>query len=59
MTAQLRAGENSLAVLLGRGWFALPDDAFTAVLGYRTIGRRSLRVLCSVALSDGTNRRGR
>lgn len=57
VTNQLHGGNNTLAVQLGRGWFALPDDAFTAVLGYRTVGHRSLRVLCKVALSDGTSLR--
>eukprot|EP01043_Picozoa_sp_COSAG02_P061604 COSAG02_NODE_8311_length_2621_cov_2.488105_1_plen_812_part_10 len=54
VTNQLHGGNNTLAVQLGHGWFALPNDAFTAVLGYRTVGHRSLRVLCKVALSDGT-----
>lgn len=57
VTNQLAGGNNTLAVQLGHGWFALPDDAFTAVLGYRTVGHRSLRVLCKVALSDGTSLR--
>ena len=54
VTSQLRPGANTLAVLLGRGWYSLPEDPFTAVLGYRTIGPRALRVLCSIALEDGT-----
>ncbi len=32
---QLRSGNNTLAVLLGRGWWALPEDPFTAVRGTR------------------------
>ena len=38
-----------LSVLLGRGWYALPEDNFTHVLGYRTIGPRALKVLCNRA----------
>jgi hypothetical protein len=49
----LRPGNNTLAVLLGRGWYALPQDAFTRVLGYRTVGHRALRVHCRVTLTDG------
>ena len=57
VTSMLRGGNNTLAVQLGHGWFALPDDAFTAVLGFRTIGHRSLRVLCNVALGNDTKLR--
>ena len=53
VTASLRPGNNTLAVLLGKGWYALPQDKFTAVLGYRTVGMRSLRVQCRVTLTDG------
>ena len=42
-----------LSVLLGRGWYTLPEDHFTHVLGYRTIGQRALKVLCTAELKDG------
>ena len=54
VTSMLQGGNNTLAVLMGRGWYALPHDDFTSVLGFRTIGHRALRVLCRVTLSDGT-----
>ena len=49
----LQPGKNVLSVLLGRGWYALPEDNFTHVLGYRTIGQRALKVLCTAELKDG------
>eukprot|EP00943_MAST-04B_sp_MAST-4B-sp1_P004446 g4446.t1 len=49
----IKPGKNILSILLGRGWYALPQDNFTRVLGYKTIGRRSLKVFCSVYLQNG------
>jgi len=46
-------------VLLGKGWYNLPQDAFTAVLGYKTVGHRSLRVLCHVHLENNATLRFR
>jgi alpha-L-rhamnosidase len=53
----LKPGKNVLSVLLGRGWYSLRDDNFTKVLGYRTIGPRALKVVCSVHLNDGNHLR--
>jgi hypothetical protein len=57
LTLSSRPGNNTLGVLLGHGWYALPDTGddgkYDAVLGYKTIGSRMLRVLCLVTLSDG------
>ena len=49
VTNILRPGKNTLASLLGFGWYALPDNnGFVPVLGYKTVGVRSLRALCTV-----------
>jgi alpha-L-rhamnosidase len=42
------SGPNVFATTLGRGWYSLPVDAFTRVLGYSTFGNRTLRVAVSV-----------
>ena len=53
VTDMLHTGNNTLAVLLGRGWYALPEDPFTAVLGWHTLGPRSLRAICRVSFMGG------
>ena len=57
VTSIVKPGKNVLSVLLGRGWYSLRDDNFTKVLGYRTIGPRALKVVCSVHLNDGAHLR--
>ena len=57
VTSIVKPGKNVLSVLLGRGWYSLRDDNFTKVLGYRTIGPRALKVVCSVHLKDGSHLR--
>ena len=49
----LKPGKNVLSILLGRGWYTLPEDNFTRVLGYRTLGPRSLKVSCRAILNNG------
>lgn len=49
----LKEGKNVLAILIGRGWYSLPEDNFTAVLGYKTIGPRALKAVCLASLNDG------
>ena len=58
-THLLRSGgaENVFATTLGRGWYSLPEDGFTAKLGYRTLGKRSLRVLITAIVSDADGER--
>jgi hypothetical protein len=55
VTTQLRPGNNTLAVLLGRGVYALSRDPYTAVLGYAMagLGARAVRALCRVSLVGG------
>ena len=58
VTRLLRPGANTLSVLLGNGWYSAPsDNNFMPVLGYKPVGVRSLRVVCSVGLADGTQLR--
>jgi alpha-L-rhamnosidase len=54
-TAAMQAGgeTNVWATTLGRGWYSLPEDQFTAKLGYKTIGTRSMRVLITAHLKVG------
>ena len=53
VTSQLSTGNNTLAVEVGRGWYALPRDDFTAVLGWEQLGNRTLRVLCRITFATG------
>ena len=55
VTELLHPGNNTLAVLLGRGFYALSRDSYTGVLGVapQGVGARALRVLCRVFLAGG------
>ena len=58
VTSLLHGGMNTLAVLLGNGWYSAPsDNKFMPVLGYKPVGVRSLRVLCNIRLANGTKLR--
>lgn len=43
---------NIFATTLGRGWWALPLDAHTRVLGYEPFGNRMVRVLVTAQLEE-------
>ena len=53
VTSLLQPGNNTIAVEIGRGWYALPRDAFTQVLGWQQLGNRTLRMICRVTFDNG------
>ena len=55
VTSLLHPGNNTLAVLLGRGFYALSRDTYTNVLGFpqHGLGARAVRALCRISLLGG------
>lgn len=52
VTRLLHPGNNTMAVLLGRGFYALSRDPYTGVLGFplEGLGVRAVRAMCRISL---------